>query len=75
RNAGAAPIAGWTVHVPLAGGQRISQAWNADVTQSGTTVTARNASWNGALAPAAQTTFGFLAEGTAPSPALTCAPS
>ncbi|MGX1615906.1 cellulose binding domain-containing protein [Micromonospora chalcea] len=77
RNDGAAPIGGWTVRFPLAGGQRISQAWSADVTQSGTTATARNAGWNGVLAPAAQATFGFLAEGTVPSPApaLTCAAS
>ncbi|MFJ6952639.1 cellulose binding domain-containing protein [Micromonospora aurantiaca (nom. illeg.)] len=75
RNDGAAPIAGWTVRFPLPAGQRISQAWSADVTQSGTTVTGRNASWNGALAPAAQTTFGFLADGAVPSPApaVTCA--
>ena len=75
RNDGTAPIGGWTVRFPLAAGQRISQAWSADVTQSGTTVTARNASWNGALAPAAQTTFGFLADGAVPNPppAVTCA--
>ncbi|MEE3920004.1 hypothetical protein V2I01_22250 [Micromonospora sp. BRA006-A] len=38
-------------------------------------MTGRNASWNGALAPAAQTTFGFLADGAVPSPApaVTCA--
>ncbi|MEU5264178.1 cellulose binding domain-containing protein [Amycolatopsis sp. NPDC021455] len=43
------------------GGQRIGQAWNATVGQGGT---ARNAEWNGAPAPGASATFGFLATGT-----------
>ncbi|SBT37413.1 cellulose binding domain-containing protein [Micromonospora narathiwatensis] len=62
RNSGTAPIAGWTVRFSYADGQRITQSWNAELTQSGTQVTARNVSWNGALAPAAQATFGFLAD-------------
>ncbi|MEU3455779.1 cellulose binding domain-containing protein [Micromonospora sp. NPDC006766] len=77
RNTGAAPIAGWTIRFTFANGQRISQSWNADLTQSGAQVTARNVSWNGALAPGAQTAFGFLADVTGSNsvPAVTCAVS
>jgi hypothetical protein len=40
--------------------------------QDQATVTARNASWNGVLAPGASTSFGFLASwtGTNPVPAV-----
>ena len=33
---------------------------------------ATNAAWNGGLAAGATTTFGFIAEGTAGTPTLTC---
>ncbi|MEU4243641.1 cellulose binding domain-containing protein [Actinoplanes sp. NPDC026619] len=59
--AGAAPISGWTVTWQFANGQTINQSWNATVTTSGATVTARNVSYNGALAAGAGTQFGFLA--------------
>ncbi|WP_438872991.1 cellulose binding domain-containing protein [Paractinoplanes hotanensis] len=59
-----------TVCVPLpqaaatsrayANGQAVTQAWNATVTSSGSAVTARNVSYNGALAAGAGTQFGFL---------------
>lgn len=63
-NPGTAPIAGWTVRFTLPADQRIIQAWGAELTQTGTTVTARNAGWNGALTPGAQTSWGFLADGS-----------
>lgn len=64
----------WTATFDFGNGQRISQAWNATVTQSGTTVTARDAGWNGALAPGGTATFGFLASwtGTNTAPAVSC---
>ena len=49
----------WTVGWAYASGQQVTQAWNATVTQSGTAVTARNASYNGTLATGASTSFGF----------------
>ncbi|MCP3782701.1 cellulose binding domain-containing protein [Micromonospora sp. A3M-1-15] len=74
RNSGTAPVSGWTARFTLADGQRITQSWSAEVSQSGTAVTARNASWNGSLAPGAQTTFGFLAGGAGanPVPVVSC---
>ncbi|MEH1099622.1 cellulose binding domain-containing protein [Micromonospora sp. CPCC 205561] len=68
RNPGTAPIAGWTVRFALPDGQRISQSWNARLTQSGAEAVARNTDWNGSLAPGAQAAFGFLAN-TAGTPA------
>jgi cellulose 1,4-beta-cellobiosidase len=50
---------GWTLSFTFGGNQRVSNAWNATVTQSGAEVTARNVSWNGALATGATATFGL----------------
>ena len=74
RNDSAATMSGWTAAFGFADGQQISQAWNATVTQTGSTVTARNVNWNGNLAPGATASFGFLASttGTNPVPAVTC---
>ncbi|MEV0002055.1 cellulose binding domain-containing protein [Micromonospora sp. NPDC050980] len=68
RNTGAVAIPYWVVRFSLTGGQRITQAWNAQLAQSGTAVTARGATWNGALAPGAEATFGLLADGAVPNP-------
>ena len=61
KNTGAAPIAGWTLGWTFPGSQRISNGWNATVVQSGASVTARDAGWNGTLAPGASAGFGFQA--------------
>ncbi|TDB76167.1 cellulose binding domain-containing protein, partial [Micromonospora sp. KC723] len=58
--AGASAIRGWVVTWSFADGQSVTQAWNATVTSSGSTVTARNMSYNGNLAAGASTTFGFI---------------
>ncbi|GAB7047677.1 cellulose binding domain-containing protein [Catenuloplanes indicus] len=63
-NAGTAATTGWTVNWTFANGQSISQAWGGTATQSGTAVSVRNVSWNGALAPGASTAFGFLGSWT-----------
>ena len=57
--------------------QLITQSWSATVVQSGLDVTAANADWNGNLAPAASTTFGFIANwtGSNPVPTATCTPA
>ncbi|WP_432051037.1 cellulase family glycosylhydrolase [Verrucosispora sp. NA02020] len=75
--AGSSAITGWTVRWTLAGGQSVSQSWNATVTSSGTTVTARNVSYNGQLGAGASTSFGFLGSwsGSNPAPAVTCTAS
>ncbi|MFI7574789.1 lytic polysaccharide monooxygenase [Micromonospora sp. NPDC049497] len=72
--AGGGAVTNWSVTWTLAGGQQVTSAWNAAVSTSGTRVTARNMSYNGALGAGASTTFGFLGSwsGTNPVPTLTC---
>jgi endoglucanase len=76
-NSGSAATTGWTVTWTWPGGQQETSGWNADIHQSGAAVTARNLSYNGTLAPAASTSFGFqgTASGTLSAPALTCTAS
>ncbi|MER5425053.1 cellulose binding domain-containing protein [Streptosporangium roseum] len=72
RNTGTVPRTGWTTSWDFAD-RRISQSWNAAVTQAGSAVTAGNAAWNGSLAPGATATFGFVASGNgSPAPAVSC---
>ena len=49
----------WTLTFELAPGQQVTNAWSSTLSQSGTTVTARNASWNGTLAAGATAQLGF----------------
>ncbi|MCW6006310.1 lytic polysaccharide monooxygenase [Micromonospora sp. CPCC 205371] len=69
--AGSSALTGWTVTLTFPNGQTVTQAWNASVTSSGSTVTARNASYNGNLGAGASTTFGFTGSGSGGAPALT----
>jgi acetylxylan esterase len=65
----------WQVSWTLPSGQAITQLWNASYTVSGSTVTARNLSYNGTLAANASTSFGFTgsSSGAAGTPTgLTC---
>lgn len=70
--AGTSAINGWTVQWTLAGGQTITQVWSGTLTSSGSSVTVRNASYNGAVPASGSTTFGFIASGTASTPTPTC---
>jgi mannan endo-1,4-beta-mannosidase len=75
--AGSAAVKNWAVTWTYANGQTVTQAWNAMVTSSGSSVTARNVSYNGSLAAGAGTTFGFLgsSNGTNSAPTLSCSAS
>lgn len=57
----AAPLSGWSLGFDFSGGQKVTQGWNAKWTQSGTTVTALNESYNGTLGTGASVSAGFLA--------------
>jgi predicted carbohydrate-binding protein with CBM5 and CBM33 domain len=72
--AGSAAIKGWTLTWTYANGQQITSSWNVTLTSSGSTVTARNAAYNGSLGAGASATFGFLGSwsGTNPAPAVSC---
>lgn len=73
-NSGTAPITAWQAVFTLGSGQAVTQSWNTTLSQSGSTVTARNLSYNGALSPGASTSFGFLgsSSGTVTAPTVTC---
>jgi hypothetical protein len=58
-NTGSTTINGWTLVWNFANGQTITQIWNATDTQTGGTVSATNASYNGTIAPGGSTNFGF----------------
>jgi endoglucanase len=70
--AGSRVTSGWTVSWTLGAGQSISQVWNGTLTTSGSAVTVRNVSWNGALEPGGHAEFGMIASGAATTPTLTC---
>jgi predicted carbohydrate-binding protein with CBM5 and CBM33 domain len=63
----ASALSGWTVTWTFTNGETVSQIWNATQTTSGSTVTAKNVSYNGAVAAHGSTTFGFLGSGTSGS--------
>ncbi|GIE95476.1 cellulase family glycosylhydrolase [Paractinoplanes rishiriensis] len=73
--AGAAAINGWVVNWTWPNGQRFTNSWNASVTSSGDSVTARNMPYNGSLAARGSTSWGFTASfnGTNNTPTVTCA--
>jgi hypothetical protein len=64
------PVNGWALTWSWAADQRVTQAWNSTVTQSGAAVTARNASYNGSIGTNASVSFGFNGSwaGSNPSP-------
>ncbi|GFJ94209.1 glycoside hydrolase family 3 N-terminal domain-containing protein [Phytohabitans rumicis] len=66
--AGSAAIDGWTLRFTFPGGQTVTNAWNATVTQSGDQVSATNLDWNAIIAAGESTSFGFQAEGPTGSP-------
>ena len=73
-NSSAAASSAWTVSFTFANGQQVTQSWNTTLSQSGATVTAHNAAYNGSLAAGASTSFGFLASwnGTNAAPSISC---
>ncbi|MFC5923262.1 cellulase family glycosylhydrolase [Micromonospora vulcania] len=75
--AGPAAITGWSTRWTLGNGQSVSQAWNAVLTSSGATVTARNVDYNGRLAAGASTSFGFIGgwTGSNARPEVSCTAS
>ncbi|AJE43290.1 cellulose binding domain-containing protein [Streptomyces nodosus] len=58
-NTGSTAWNGWSLGWSFANGQKVGQLWNADYTQSGTTVTAKNLSWNAGVTAGSSVGFGF----------------
>ncbi|MGW0970397.1 cellulose binding domain-containing protein [Streptomyces sp. NPDC002516] len=61
---GSAAWTGWTLGWSFADGQKVTQLWNADYTQSGGAVTARNVGWNANVAAGSSVGFGFTGSWT-----------
>ncbi|MEU5625738.1 MULTISPECIES: cellulose 1,4-beta-cellobiosidase [Streptomyces] len=57
-NNGAA-TSNWSLGWTYAGSQKVTNSWNAKVTQSGSAVTAANESYNGTLSTGGSASFGF----------------
>ncbi|MGW4644274.1 arabinofuranosidase catalytic domain-containing protein [Sphaerisporangium sp. NPDC004334] len=53
------PVNGWRLTWSFPAGQSITQLWNGSYTQSGSSVTVTNASYNGAIPTGGSTSFGF----------------
>lgn len=70
-NRGTDPIDGWTLTYDYTGNQTLTNGWNGTWSQSGRTVTAKNASWNGTIAAGAAVSAGaqFTYSGTNTAPA------
>ncbi len=60
-NTSTSAINGWQLAFTLPGGQTITSGWNATYSPAGGAVTARNASYNGALGPGGSVGIGFQA--------------
>ncbi|MFI9816372.1 non-reducing end alpha-L-arabinofuranosidase family hydrolase [Saccharothrix variisporea] len=62
-------VNGWTLTWSYPAGQKVTQAWNADVAQSGTQVTAKNVSYNASIPTGGKVEFGFNGSWTGSNPA------
>ncbi|MEU6976902.1 glycoside hydrolase family 9 protein [Streptomyces sp. NPDC046371] len=71
KNSGPTAVDGWLLAWAYPGGQRVTSAWNATVTQLGTTVSARDAGWNRTIAPGATANFGVQGTHTGSNPSPT----
>jgi O-glycosyl hydrolase len=58
-NTGTSNISNWTLGFVFPGDQKVTNAWNTALTQSGETVSATNLSYNGAISPGGTTSLGF----------------
>ncbi|MGW7407759.1 cellulose binding domain-containing protein [Streptomyces sp. NPDC054833] len=63
-NTGSTAWNGWSLGWSFPDGQKITQLWNADWTQSGAAVNAKNVSWNGTVAAGSSVGFGFTGSWT-----------
>lgn len=63
-NTGATAVNGWSLTFSLAAGQSVTSGWNATYAPASGQVTARNVSYNAAIAPGASVSIGFQAQHT-----------
>ncbi|MEU7614967.1 cellulose-binding domain-containing protein [Micromonospora rifamycinica] len=65
------PLSAWTTTWTFGAGQHVDQGWNATFSQSGSTVSAANAGYNGAVATNGTVSFGFNGSWTGSNPVPT----
>lgn len=70
-NTGTSAVNGWQLGFTLPAGQTITNGWGATYTPASGTVTATNASYDGAIAPNESVTIGYQANHTGNSAAPT----
>jgi cellulase/cellobiase CelA1 len=58
-NTGTTPINGWTLTWSFPGDQKVTNAWNATLTQTGPAASATNVTYNAAITPGGNAQFGF----------------
>ncbi|GIF11305.1 cellulose binding domain-containing protein [Actinoplanes teichomyceticus] len=63
KNGTGAAVQGWQLVFDLPPTAKLGTAWDATVTTSGSTGTARNAAWNGTIAAGGTVDFGFVVNG------------
>ena len=63
-NATMEPVNGWQVSWKFTNGETIAQSWSGVTSQSGSTVTVKNADWNSTIAHHNAVNFGFIGSGT-----------
>ncbi|WP_405672622.1 cellulase family glycosylhydrolase [Streptomyces canus] len=72
-NSGSTALSSWKVTWSWPGSQKVTSMWNASYTQTGSTVTAANASHNGAVPVGSSASFGFGgAPGGGGAPSVSC---
>jgi len=59
QNKGDTTINGWTANWNFSGNEKITNAWNCSYSQSGSSVTAKNAGYNATIPAGGSVTFGF----------------
>jgi glucuronoarabinoxylan endo-1,4-beta-xylanase len=64
-------VSSWRLTWSFSAGQTVTQAWNTSLSQSGSTVSASNAPYNGSLGTGASTQFGFNGSLTGSNPVPT----
>jgi hypothetical protein len=72
RNNGSSTLNGWTVRLGLAGGQSIQNLWNGVNSGTSGSISVRNAPYNGSIGANGTTSFGYVANGSASTPSLSC---
>jgi acetylxylan esterase len=68
-NTGSAAVNGWSLAFTLPAGQTITSGWNATYAPTSGQITARNAGYNGTIAPGSSASIGFQATHTGNSAA------